>query len=223
MVVSASVAGSAALGDVVPALGPLGVMSLELLGPSQPSSLGSASSPISWRRVQNEAELACSQVTTVERILHDTLASVHRNILRSTQVSLRKRKTTDPVSTRSVFLHAHLPSPCIWFLAGSLASANAIVLQAEVAHAMAVLAAEASTQEAAAARDGATLRIREAEDRVAVAELEASEWESQAEAEHSAALASAHADTEGLTLRITLLKGELEEERRAWETFEMEH
>jgi hypothetical protein len=88
---------------------------------------------------------------------------------------------------------------------------------------MAVLAAEASTQEAAAARDGATLRIREAEDRVAVAELEASEWESQAEAEHSAALASAHADTEGLTLRITLLKGELEEERRAWETFEMEH
>jgi hypothetical protein len=56
-----------------------------------------------------------------------------------------------------------------------------------------------------------------------VAELEASEWESQAEAEHSAALASAHADTEGLTLRITLLKGELEEERRAWETFEMEH
>jgi hypothetical protein len=32
--------------------------------------------------VENEAELAYSQVATAERMLHDTLASVHHNILR---------------------------------------------------------------------------------------------------------------------------------------------
>jgi hypothetical protein len=33
--------------------------------------------------VENEAELTYSQVATKERMLHDTLAFVHRNILRS--------------------------------------------------------------------------------------------------------------------------------------------
>jgi hypothetical protein len=43
----------------------------------------SASPPINWRWVESEAELACSQVTTAKRLLHQIVASVHRNILRS--------------------------------------------------------------------------------------------------------------------------------------------
>jgi hypothetical protein len=37
--------------------------------------------PIDWRQVEGNAELTCSQVTDVERLLHDTLALVGRNIL----------------------------------------------------------------------------------------------------------------------------------------------
>jgi hypothetical protein len=112
-VVSASVIGSAAPGDAVPTPRPSGVMSPELLGPSRLCFPDSASSPISWRRVENEAELVYSQVATTEQIFCDTLASVHCNILRLIQVSLRKRKTNDSGHTPSVFLRAHLPSPCI--------------------------------------------------------------------------------------------------------------
>jgi hypothetical protein len=67
-----------------------------------------------------------------------------------------------------------------------------------VAHAAAELAIEAFIQEATMAHDGATLCIRVAEDWVTVAEWEVSEWESRVEAEHSATLASARADVEGL-------------------------
>jgi hypothetical protein len=63
--------------------------------------------------VENEAELAYSQVTIAEGMLHDTLASVHCKILHPIQVSLRKIKTSDPVHIPSVFLRAHLPYPCI--------------------------------------------------------------------------------------------------------------
>jgi hypothetical protein len=49
--------------------------------------------------VENEAELLCSQVATMERLLHDALASVHCNILRPVQVSLRKRAGILPVSS----------------------------------------------------------------------------------------------------------------------------
>jgi hypothetical protein len=40
--------------------------------------------------VENEAESACSQVATMERLLHEALALVHHDILRLVQVSLRK-------------------------------------------------------------------------------------------------------------------------------------
>jgi hypothetical protein len=40
--------------------------------------------------VESEAELARSQVATMEWLLRQTLASVHRNILHPVQVSLRK-------------------------------------------------------------------------------------------------------------------------------------
>jgi hypothetical protein len=40
--------------------------------------------------VESEAELASSQVTTEEWLLHQTLAFVHRNILHPVQVGLGK-------------------------------------------------------------------------------------------------------------------------------------
>jgi hypothetical protein len=135
MVVGASVTGSTVPGDVVLAPGPSGVMSLELPGPSRLGSPGFASSPGSRMQVENEAELACSQVTTAEWMLHDTLASIHHNILCPIQVSLRKRKTDDPVCTPSIFLHAHLPSPCIAPQLLSWGNADATVLQADMARA----------------------------------------------------------------------------------------
>jgi hypothetical protein len=98
-----------------------------------------------------------------------------------------------------------------------------VIAIAEVAHAMAMLAAEASAREAVVARDGATFCINEAKDRVAVTEREVSKRESRVEAEHLIALASAHADAEGLARRIALLEGELAEESRARETSEREH
>jgi hypothetical protein len=168
-------------------------------------------------------------------MFHDTLASVHHNILHPIHVSLRRRKTNDHVHTRSAFLCVHLPSPCIAPQLLSRGSTDGTILQvevawargaitvAEVAHAAVVLATEASAQEAAPAHDGATLRIREAEDRVTVVEGEESEWESQAEVEHSAVLVSARADAEGLAQRIALLEGEFAKERRARETSEREH
>jgi hypothetical protein len=85
--------------------------------------------------VENKVELSYSQVTTVERMLHDTLASLHYNILRLIQVSLRKRKTNDPIHTPSVFLHAHLPSPCIAPQLLSQGITDATVLQEKVAQA----------------------------------------------------------------------------------------
>jgi hypothetical protein len=78
----ASILESAALGGVDLALESSGAMHPKLPGLYLPGSSDSASPPIYWRRVENEAELACSQVTTTEQLPHLTLASVHRNIFR---------------------------------------------------------------------------------------------------------------------------------------------
>jgi hypothetical protein len=40
--------------------------------------------------VEDKAEFVCSEVAALERLLHETLASVHRNILRPFQVSLKR-------------------------------------------------------------------------------------------------------------------------------------
>jgi hypothetical protein len=48
--------------------------------------------PINWRRLGDEVESACSQVTTVERLLHETLTSVHQNILCPIWVSPRREQ-----------------------------------------------------------------------------------------------------------------------------------
>jgi hypothetical protein len=47
-------------------------------------------SPINWRRVEGDVELACSQVADAEMLLHDTLSSIGQNILHLLWVSLKK-------------------------------------------------------------------------------------------------------------------------------------
>jgi hypothetical protein len=85
--------------------------------------------------VENEAKLAFSQFAIAEWMLHDTLVSVHHNIFRPIQDSLRKRKTDDLIHTPSAFLHAHLNAPCITPQLLSQGSADTTVLQVEVAQA----------------------------------------------------------------------------------------
>jgi hypothetical protein len=111
--------------------------------------------------VGDEVESACSQVVTTERLRHETLASVDRNILRLIQVGLKKEKK----------LPAHLRLPSCILIPSSVlfpqllsqGSANASALQVEVTqarevaatveatHVTAVLAAETSAQESTAA------------------------------------------------------------------------
>jgi hypothetical protein len=80
--------GNAALGDLAPAsessstMSP-GVSRSYLSGPPD-----SSSSPMNWRRVEDEAESTRSQVIATERLLHETLSLVHRNILHPVLVSV---------------------------------------------------------------------------------------------------------------------------------------
>jgi hypothetical protein len=73
---------SATLGDEAPAPGSSSVMGPGISGLYLPSSPGSPPPPINWRRVGDEVESVYSQVTTVERLLHEMMASVHWNIMR---------------------------------------------------------------------------------------------------------------------------------------------
>jgi hypothetical protein len=84
-------------------------------------------------------------------------------------------------------------------------------------HVAVVLVAETSTQEDTLAWDSTTLRVKDAEDRTALVEREAWERALRIEAENAATLAFAHEDAEGLVWKITLLEGELTDERRAHE------
>jgi hypothetical protein len=72
---------SAAPGDVSLAPGSSDAVGLGVFGLLLSGSPGHAPPPIDWRRVEGDAELMCSQVVDTERLLHDTLASVGRNIL----------------------------------------------------------------------------------------------------------------------------------------------
>jgi hypothetical protein len=86
----AGISRDAALGDATLELGSLGAMSLGLPRQYLPCSPSSVSSPINWRWVENDVKSACSQDDTAERLLHEALASVHRNILHPVRVSLGK-------------------------------------------------------------------------------------------------------------------------------------
>jgi hypothetical protein len=87
----ASIPESAASGGAASTPGSSGAMHPELLRPYLPGSSDSASLSVNWRRVESKVELACSQVTTAEGLLHQTLASIHHNILHPIQVSLGKK------------------------------------------------------------------------------------------------------------------------------------
>jgi hypothetical protein len=103
-----------------------------------------------------------SQVANAERLLHDTLALVDRNVLRSLRVSLKERKRKLACAPLAPFVFPHfLLSLFLHHL--SWGSANTPVLQAgltqvqeaaaaaEVAHVVAVLDVETSAKEAAVA------------------------------------------------------------------------
>jgi hypothetical protein len=68
---------------VAPALRPLGVVDLGVSELLLLGSRGFLHLPIDWIQVEDHAAFVCSQVTDVERLLHETLALVGRNILRS--------------------------------------------------------------------------------------------------------------------------------------------
>jgi hypothetical protein len=94
------------------------------------------------------------------------------------------------------------------------------IIVVEVAHAVAVFAAEASTQEAATAWESTAALVRDVEAQAALAGREAWERVSRVEVESTAMLASACGEADDLTWRIALLEGELAEAREARDTAE---
>jgi hypothetical protein len=101
--------------------------------------------------------------------------------------------------------------------------AQEIATTVEDAHAILMLATEASVREAIAAWDSATLRVKDAEDRAALVKRESLERVWRVEIENTTVLASAREDAEGLAQKITLLEDELAVECRAQEVWKREH
>jgi hypothetical protein len=95
---------SVAPGDAALAHGSSSTVGLGISRLYLPGSLGSPPPPINWRRVGDEAESACSQVTAMETLLHEMVASVHQNIQRPIQISLKREAKSCPHSNG--FLHA---------------------------------------------------------------------------------------------------------------------
>jgi hypothetical protein len=96
----------------------LGALRLKLPGLYLPDSSDFACPSINWRWVESEAELACSQITTIEWLLHQTLASVHHNILCPVQVGLgKKNEKILPVSptTSSVLTYFFTSCDCTFY------------------------------------------------------------------------------------------------------------
>jgi hypothetical protein len=83
--------------------------------------------------VESKAELPCSQVTTVEQLLHQTLTSIHCNILHPVQVSLGKKNEKNPPRIPNGFLCAYLLFCVLLLQLLSQGSADVTILQAEVA------------------------------------------------------------------------------------------
>jgi hypothetical protein len=191
-----------------------------ILASSSPSFLHP---PIDWRQVGDNAEFACSRVTAVERLLHEMLASVDRNIIRPIRVSLKNRGKIVCAPLAS-FKLSH-PLLCLFLHLLSWGSADALALlvdvarvrevaaTAEASRVTMVLAVETSAQEAIAEWDSIALHVKDAEDQAALEEREAWERVSRVEAENTTALASTDEDAEGLVRRIALLEGGLVEAR----------
>jgi hypothetical protein len=83
---------SSTLGDATLAHGSLGIVGLGVSGLLLLGSHDFPHPPINWRRVEDNTEFTCSQVATAERLLHEILASVGRNILRPILFSLKKER-----------------------------------------------------------------------------------------------------------------------------------
>jgi hypothetical protein len=82
--------GSVSLGDMTPTLGSSGDTGPRVSGLLLLSSSDFQAPPIDWRRVEDDTKLTCMQVANADRLLHDTLALVSKNILHLIQVSLKK-------------------------------------------------------------------------------------------------------------------------------------
>jgi hypothetical protein len=93
---SASIPESAAPGHMAPAPRFLSTVSLGVSGLYLSGSPGAPPLPITWRRVEDEADSTCLHVSTMERLLHKMLASVHLNILRLVWVSLKSETKSCP-------------------------------------------------------------------------------------------------------------------------------
>jgi hypothetical protein len=216
----AGVPRSAALGEANPAHRSSSTVSPRVSGLYLPSSPSAPPPPINWRWVEDGVESMCSHITAVEGLLHEMLASVHRNIPCPVRVSLERETKLCPQSRG--LLHGF---SFLLFL--SRGSADAPVLLAEVtrvwdttttakaARATAMLVGETSAQEAVAVQDSATLRVQDAEDQATLVKREALERVLRAKAENATALASAREDVEGLAQKITLFEDELVAEHHA--------
>jgi hypothetical protein len=134
----------------------------------------------------------------VMRLLHETMASVGLNILHPICVSLKIERKILPA--------------CLWLSPRSLTPSCILFLHSYIA---VELATEASAQDATTTWYLAALRVMDAEDRATLAERGALERVSRVEVLNAVALASTREDAEGLVQKITLLEGELTEERWA--------
>jgi hypothetical protein len=111
--IGAGVLRSAALGDAASAPRPLSTFSPGVPGLYMSGFFSSLPLPINWRWVEDEAESTCLQVAIAERLLHEMLASAHRNILRPIWVSLKRGAKSCPHSNG--FLRAFSSLPCFCF------------------------------------------------------------------------------------------------------------
>jgi hypothetical protein len=104
-------------GDAAPAPGSSRATGPRVSRPLILGYLGFPPLPIDWRLVGGDAEFTCLRVATVERLLHETLASIYRNILHLIRVSLKKEK--------KICLHASsflqsLSSPLVFIYAAPI-------------------------------------------------------------------------------------------------------
>jgi hypothetical protein len=125
---------SAAPGDAAPAPGSLGVVCLRISRLLLLGSPGFPPSLIDWRRVEDNAEFTCSQVTAAERLLQETLASVGQNKLRSIRVSLKMRGKL-ACTPLTFFIKPSHPLLCLFLQHLSWGSADTPALQAKVTRA----------------------------------------------------------------------------------------
>jgi hypothetical protein len=161
----------------------------------------------------------CSQVATTERLLHETLAPIHQNILRPIQVSLRREK----ILPSFLWLppNSFIP-PVFCFHSSCLGAACEAAVAVEASCITTMLAAELLPRRLV--RHGIALPsvLRMKEDQAALAKWEVLERMLRAEVENTTTLAYVHEDAEGLVWKTVLLPGEVVAEHQTREAYERE-